>query len=154
MTTTVSRADLAMIARQHGLVVVGVTSAEPFNAARDYIIDHIERGHTVGMPWFTVERTRQASDPRTLHDRVESIVSVGVPFWGGAVEAPDDGVLRGRIARYAWGRDYHKTLKRRMVAMVASVAWARLAPQRCAIRPSGASWVRRRLNAALTSRTT
>lgn len=121
MTVLITRADLATLARDNGLVVAGVTSAEPFDAARDYIIDHIKRGHTAGMPWFTVERARQAADPRTLHDRVQSIISVAVPFWTGGAEPPDDGVLRGRIARYAWGRDYHKTLKRRMVALVSNL---------------------------------
>jgi epoxyqueuosine reductase len=121
MTALITRAELATLARDNGLVVAGVTSAEPFDAARDYIIDHIKRGHTAGMPWFTVERARQAADPRTLHDRVQSIISVAVPFWTGGAEPPNDGVLRGRIARYAWGRDYHKTLKRRMVALVSNL---------------------------------
>lgn len=121
MTSELSRHTLGELARESRLSVVGVTGPGPFPEAEAYIVDHIERGHTRGMEWFTAERARESCDPRTLHATVRSIVSVGVPYWSGLVEPPDDGVLRGRIARYAWGRDYHKTLKRRMVALVGAI---------------------------------
>ena len=121
MTEALSRAELREMARESGLDILGVTGPEPFSDAEHYIVDHIERGHTRGMDWFTVARARESCDPHTLHDTVQSIVSVGIPFWTGLSEPPDDGILRGRIARYAWGRDYHKTLKRRMTALVATI---------------------------------
>lgn len=113
-----SRHDLAELARNSGLAIAGVTTAEPFANEREYVADHIRRGHTRGMDWFSIERAVQSSEPRTLHENVRSIVSVGVPFWSGYREPPDDGVLRGRIARYAWGRDYHKVLRQRMERLV------------------------------------
>jgi epoxyqueuosine reductase len=116
-----SRADIVRIARDARLDVTGVTHAAPFLDVESHLVDHIERGHTRGMDWFTVRRARESSDPRTLHQSVQSIVSVGLPFWSGQPKPPDDGVLRGRIARYAWGRDYHKVLKRRMQTMVAQI---------------------------------
>ncbi|MDQ3547959.1 MAG: tRNA epoxyqueuosine(34) reductase QueG [Chloroflexota bacterium] len=116
-----SRADLASMASAARLAVVGVTDGAPFAAVEDYLVDHVERGHLEGMDWFTTERARQSADPATLHDSVRSIVSVAVPFWSGPAEPPDDGVLRGRIARYAWGRDYHNTLKNRMRELVATI---------------------------------
>ncbi len=82
------------------------------------MLDHVEDGHTRGMDWFTAQRAAESSDPRTLHPAVRSIVSVGVPFWSGRQDPPEDGVLRGRIARYAWGRDYHKVLRARMIRLV------------------------------------
>lgn len=116
-----SRNDLARLARESGLTLAGVTDAKPFSGALDYTLDHVRSGHMRGMDWYTEERARQSADPRTLHDTVKSIVAVGVPFWTGKLEPPDDGVLRGRIARYAWGRDYHKTVKRRMRDLVARI---------------------------------
>ncbi len=108
------------MAADAGLVVSGVTSAEPFTDVESYVLDHIERGHLSGFEWYTALRARQSADPRTLQTDVRSIVSVAVPFWTGTAAPPDD-ELRGRIARYAWGRDYHKTLKTRMKTLVASI---------------------------------
>ncbi len=117
----ISRPDLSSIATESGLALVGVTTGEPFNDVEKYLVDHVQRGHMAGMDWFTAERARQSAKPTTLHDHVRSIVSVGVPFWSGKATPPDDGVLRGRIARYAWGRDYHKVMKRRMTDLVAGI---------------------------------
>lgn len=117
----ISRAELSRLAAASGLTVVGVTSAERFGSAAAYLTEHIAQGHTRGMDWFTIERARQSADPCTLHDTVLSIVSVAVPFWAGHIDPPQDGMLRGRIARYAWGSDYHVTLKRRMRTLVEAI---------------------------------
>lgn len=120
MPRSIDRHTLATLAEQSGLVLTGVTGAEPFEQARDYAINHVEQGYLSGFTWYTQERARQSADPRTLHDNVRSIVSLAVPFWSGEVSPPDD-ELRGRIARYAWGKDYHKTLKRRMKDLAARI---------------------------------
>jgi epoxyqueuosine reductase len=112
------RRTLAGLVATAGLAVAGVARPETFEAERAYISDHISRGHTQGMDWFTPQRAAESSNPMTLHQDVRSILSVGVPFWSGEATPPDDGILRGRIARYAWGRDYHKTLRRRMLHLV------------------------------------
>jgi epoxyqueuosine reductase len=123
MSRQIDRQLLNELAIGAGLVVAGVTTPEPFDHAGNYAVDHIERGHLSGFSWFTAERARQSADPRTLHGDVRSIVSVAVPFWTGVAQPPDD-KLRGRIARYAWGRDYHKTLKKRMQALAGRIAEA------------------------------
>lgn len=120
MSQYLDRERLSALAEDAVLVVSGVASAEPFADAKAYAVEHIERGHMSGFDWYTAERARQSADPRTLHPEVRSIVSVAVPFWTGAASPPDD-ELRGKIARYAWGRDYHKTLKTRMKALVEAI---------------------------------
>lgn len=120
MSQHLDRSSLNSLAEDAGLVVSGVASAEPFADTETYVIEHIKRGHLSGFDWYTTERARQSADPRTLHSEVRSIVSVAVPFWTGTA-APPDNELRGRIARYAWGRDYHKTLKTRMKALVTAI---------------------------------
>jgi epoxyqueuosine reductase len=109
-----TRREVEHLAAAAGLQVVGITDAAPFEELERFMVDHIARGHMTGMDWFTAQRARESTRPHTLHPTVRSIVSVAVPYWSGRVTPPDDGVLRGRIARYAWGRDYHKTLKQRM----------------------------------------
>lgn len=121
LTSNPTRADIARLAREAGLDLLGVTGPELFAEAAEFTADHVRGGHMRGMEWFSEERAHEAANPRTLQDNVRSVVSVGVPFWTGSVEPPRDGVLRGRIARYAWGRDYHRVLRSRMKAVVSNL---------------------------------
>jgi epoxyqueuosine reductase len=109
------RTRLRELAQDAGLELTGVSTAEPFGPElENVLVERIRDGRLNGLPWFTEERARFSVDPRNLHPTARSIVSVGVPYWNPAIQHPDDGVLRGRISRYAWGRDYHKTLKQRL----------------------------------------
>jgi len=116
-----TRAEIGRLASAADLAVVGITDAAPFYEVEQFLSDHIAKGHVQGMDWFTPERAAQSCDPSVLHATARSIISVAVPFWTGVATPPDDGVLRGRIARYAWGRDYHTVLKRRMRVLVAAI---------------------------------
>ena len=73
------------------------------------------------MDWFNHGRASVAASPRSLHATVGSIISVGIPYYRGDIEPPRDGIKRGRIARYAWGVDYHDTLKDRMRALLGAI---------------------------------
>jgi epoxyqueuosine reductase len=108
-------------AAEHGLAVSAVTSVDPFPEAADVLRRRIAAGHLAGMDWFTHDRVDVSEDIRNLHPTAQSILSVGLAYWSGSSEKPDDGVPRGRISRYAWGRDYHRVLKKRMKALHADL---------------------------------
>ena len=101
-----------------GLTVSAVTTVDPFPDVAAYLDRHIDAGHLEGMDWFTHERAKVSTDVMNLHQTAKSILSVGIAYWPGPTEKPDDGVIRGRISRYAWGKDYHRVLKRRIAALL------------------------------------
>jgi epoxyqueuosine reductase len=111
--TSIDRQRLRELAHACGIASIGVTSAEPFDGLGDLLAERIEAGHLHGLDWFTVDRGRFSSDPRNLHPTARSVISVGVPYRMAPVVCPDD-EPRGTISRYAWGDDYHRTLKQRM----------------------------------------
>jgi len=115
------RTELRELAAQHGLAVASVTSGADFDGLDQHLSDHIDSGHTEGMDWFNHERATVAAVPRMLHPTVQSIISVGIPYYRSDLEPPLDGRKRGRIARYAWGVDYHHTLKSRMRWLLTSI---------------------------------
>ena len=78
MNRTISRADLASLAHEERLRVVGVTTAEPFYEIEEFLVQHIEAGHMAGLDWFMPDRARQSCDPHVLHPKAKSIVSVAV----------------------------------------------------------------------------
>ena len=70
------------------------------------------------MRWMARDPERRA-DPRRVLPGALTVVSVMASYYRG--DWPDDvpskgrsPALRGKIARYAWGRDYHGRLKRRL----------------------------------------
>ncbi len=52
------------------------------------------------------------SDPRKLQKSARSVVSFGVSYYPG--DHPENTRGGGRVARYAWGRDYHEVIKERL----------------------------------------
>lgn len=106
-------------ARELGFDLVGIAQAGPFEETQARLLDHIEQGRIAGLAWFTKERASFASDPANLLPGVRSIISLGVSYLQDAPE-PDleeTTTPRGKVARYAWGRDYHDVLKARMTAL-------------------------------------
>ncbi len=114
-------ARVKVLAARQGLTVSAITSAEPFTDLADHLDRHIDAGHVAGLDWFTHERARYSTDARNLQPTAKSILSVGLAYWPGPTQKPDDGVPRERISRYAWGRDYHRVIKRRLKALHADL---------------------------------
>ncbi len=114
-------ARVKVLAARNGLTVSAIASADPFPDVAEHLDRHIEAGHVEGLDWFTSERARFSTDVRNLQSSARSILSVGIAYWPGPTEKPDDGIPRGRISRYAWGRDYHRVIKRRLKALHADL---------------------------------
>jgi len=100
-------AGLRALAQEQGFPMFGIAPAVPPPHAADYL-EWLEKGNHATMEWMkrTVERRTDLS--KTLPG-VRSVVALGVPYWQGgeAIPGGDRGGARGRIARYAWGGDYH-----------------------------------------------
>ncbi len=109
-----SKEELRRLAAHAGLSLVAVTTAEPFPDLAELLRERIRSGFLRGMDWFDEQRAEIAADPRRLHPTARSLVAVALPYWLPQIQPPADGVARGRIARYAWGIDYHRVLRERM----------------------------------------
>ena len=77
----------------------------------DRLSEWIRRGYHGNMAWM--ERTpKKRADPRHVLPGCRSILSVGVNYLTEHRANEQSGY--GRIARYAWGKDYHKVLLKRL----------------------------------------
>lgn len=71
----------------------------------------LDGGLHADMDWLP--RTAEVRlDPRVRLPEAKTVVVFGLPH-GGAVP-PDPGGRTGRVARYAWGRDYHNLIGKRV----------------------------------------
>lgn len=101
-------------ARACGFDLVGVTGADDFVADRDAALERIREGRMDGLPWYTESRVMRGASPGELLPGARSVICLGVSYLGDCSADDDDGTGAGRVARYAWVRDYHRAMKRRM----------------------------------------
>ncbi len=97
-------------ARAAGFDLVGVTSAEPLREGGERLREWQEAGMAADMGYMQ-RPVALLSDPKRLQKSAKSVVSLGVSYYPG--DHPDN-PGGGRVARYAWGRDYHVVIKERL----------------------------------------
>ena len=102
-------------ARELGFCLLRVTSAAVFEREREALLGRIEAGLLAEMRWIDAERARVSTDPTALVPGARSVISVAMPY--GRPAHAWRGGSRGRIARYAWARDYHGVMKERLRAL-------------------------------------
>jgi epoxyqueuosine reductase len=107
--------ELKAFARKIGFHLVGIASPEPFAQAELDITKWLGEGHQGDMAWLNEARTRLATRPQELLPGARSLVVVGVSY---RTVEPVDGP-GGRVARYAWGDDYHEAMKSRLRLLAA-----------------------------------
>ena len=101
-------------ARACGFDLVGVTSADDFAADREAALERIREGRMDGLPWYTESRVIRGASPAELLPGARSVICLGLSYLGDDRPEGDTASPSGKVARYAWVRDYHRVMKRRM----------------------------------------
>ena len=111
------------LAAELGFDGVGVTTAEPFDRAEAVAMERLRNGLMDGLPWYHEERVRRGASPSEILPGARSIIAVAMSY-NGDEEPPPSGqpALRGKVARYARGLDYHGIMQRRLKQLVASLS--------------------------------
>jgi epoxyqueuosine reductase len=108
--------SLCTEARAAGFDDVGVCSIDVDQPYRSELAAAFDDGRLDPFPWMT--RTRdQRLDPRVRMPKVKSVVVVVEGYFVGhhADHAPpDEEGPHAKIARYAWGQDYHHVMRRKL----------------------------------------
>jgi epoxyqueuosine reductase len=95
-----------------GFQAVGISRVEDGTDERATRLgEWLARGYHGLMTWMARDPERRA-DPRKVLPGCRSIISVGMNYFTG--HRADERPGNGRIARYAWGEDYHKVLLGRL----------------------------------------
>jgi epoxyqueuosine reductase len=110
-TPTEQKTRLAEKARELGLEAFGV-AAVPAELRQTYFLEWIQRGEHGEMAWLARDPERRTR-PETLIPGAHSVVVVGQNYY------QPEPVRRGRIAKYALGKDYHKVILRKLKQLCA-----------------------------------
>src|SRR5687767_14405870 len=122
-------------ARYLGFDAVGITSVVPEPPAQglfDRLQEWLRRGYHGTMAWMARDPDRRAH-PQIVLPGCRSIISLGMNYDSGL--RAFEGRGHGRIARYAWGKDYHGVLGDRLALLENKVR--DLAPERSEERRVG-----------------
>ncbi len=103
---------LSELARRQGFVKMAVAAAEEDAEARAVTLERVRRGSFAGLPWFDEARVLRATDPKRTLPEARSLILLAASYWK-AAPARREHALTGRVARYAWGQDYHRVLEKR-----------------------------------------
>jgi len=111
--------EIIEAARVHGFELAGIAQALPIDSDYARFRSWVQSGHAGKMGYLTDHRAGLRADPRTLLPSAQSILCVGklynCPVPPNAADHPE----RGWVARYAWGEDYHATMRKDLEALVA-----------------------------------
>jgi epoxyqueuosine reductase len=112
--------ELKRRAPELGIDKIGFAAADPFDALRDVLLRHREKGRESGFEEPDIEKRVR---PDLNFDRPRSLIAVAVAYPSRLTNAPRSvkGAPRGMLSRTAWGEDYHRVLARRMERLAACI---------------------------------
>jgi epoxyqueuosine reductase len=85
----------------------------------DRLAEWLRQGYHGTMAWMTRDPARR-SDPQLVLPGCRSMISVGMNYYTDNRANEQPGM--GRIARYAWGKDYHAVMSQRLAQLEARIA--------------------------------
>lgn len=106
-------------ARELGFQVAGITSVEPLARDDEAFRDWCEAGFAAGMDYMT-RRPGLHAHPKRLVPSALSLITLAINYYASAPAFEHENRY-GRVARYAWGLDYHDVVKPRLIALVAVI---------------------------------
>ena len=109
--------SLKRAARDLGFDACGVAPAGPVDP-EDRLGQWIANGYHADMAWMASSKTLR-QDIRKKLPSAKSVVVVARNYYAPRPEAPPG---TGRVSRYAWGRDYHRVLRRPLKRLAAHIA--------------------------------
>lgn len=114
---------LRALARRQGFAQVALAPVGPLAQHPAYLA--WLQADLCGQMSYLRRDAAERRDPRALLDAAQTVLCVALSYWlpdpappSSAQPAP----LRGRVARYAWGEDYHLVLKRRLARLAEAIA--------------------------------
>jgi epoxyqueuosine reductase len=106
--------DILAYAKSLGFGKVGFTSAERLSDAESALGKWVKSGFAGEMDYMERNWPTRARPSERLKG-AKTVISLAASYYS---HAPSDVVGEGRIARYAWGKDYHKVLDKRLDSLV------------------------------------
>lgn len=115
------RARVVELAAAEGFSLIRFARASVLAEARAEAQTRREDGDLAGMGWMTEEWIDRSTDAQAFLADARTVALVALPCHAG--DPPGEGapVSRGRVARYARGRDYHRVFEKKLRRIARSI---------------------------------
>jgi len=90
---------------------LSIDSNSPLMAAEQYLQHWLDRGFQGDLGWM---ENPKRQDIRQVMPAVKSVIAVAMNYYTPHAQPSEAEVHRGKISRYAWGRDYHRILDKKL----------------------------------------
>ena len=110
--------QIKSLAYAAGFELVGVAPAGRLPHA-SYLRDWLDRGWGGDMTYLK-RNIEERIDPTKLLPQARSVICLGMNYHQGDFPTPykdGESPAVGRVARYAWGKDYHKIIKKKLTKL-------------------------------------
>ncbi|MDY7049127.1 MAG: tRNA epoxyqueuosine(34) reductase QueG [Microcystis panniformis WG22] len=108
----VTETEIKEKALELGFHGVGIASVDSQDSAVSHLKSWLERGYQADMDWMTNPKRQ---DIKTLWPEVQSLICLALNYYTPQQHSQEQN--HGKISRYAWGRDYHKVLSKKLKAL-------------------------------------
>jgi epoxyqueuosine reductase len=102
-----------------GFALVGFTTAEPLDRATQRKWSRWLAADRAGEMNYLRRTEPRRTHPRDLLPEAQSVIVVAASYYQGDHGESEE--QAGKIARYAWGRDYHQVLRGRLERLAAAI---------------------------------
>ncbi len=122
MDPEAARARVVSLAEAEGFPLVRIAAASVIEGARLAALAARAEGRLADLGWMTDEWLERSTDPGRFLQGARSVVVVALPYAGATLSAPEaGGPARGKVARYAAGRDYHRVFETKLRRLAATI---------------------------------
>jgi epoxyqueuosine reductase len=111
--------EIKNAAQELGFAVVGIASVGALADDDEAFRRWREAGFAADMTYMT-RRTELHAHPKTLVPEALSLLTLAINYYAEAPPFQHQNRF-GRVARYAWGLDYHDVVKARLLALAAEI---------------------------------
>ncbi|MFQ5597473.1 MAG: tRNA epoxyqueuosine(34) reductase QueG [Nitrospiria bacterium] len=135
-TQTSLTKDIKSLAIEFGFHLVGITSANPLASAGRHYRRWLSDGFSGKMAYLK-KSPEIRYDPKKRFPEAQSVISLALNYYqpkphektecalgsGNPAQAtkPVPGKIAGKIARYAWGEDYHHIIEEKLIKLIAEI---------------------------------
>lgn len=123
-SSRIKRTDaIKSIAMALGFHRVGITSADPAEEAGQHFSKWLSDGFSGEMAYLQ-KSPEIRSDPKRRFPEAKSVICLALNYYQSPPELPpssESDLATGKIARYAWGEDYHTIIEEKLERLISAI---------------------------------